>query len=516
VADSTAALQSAYNSLPASGGAIYLPAGTYTAAADALLVKKSNVHIIGDGPGVTIIKTKALPGANQTPPVCFGRYSDTAVRGTVENCSIRGITFNGNFANQYQGTGVNDGTCSGLRIEDVVGLNVIDCEAFQCDGYGFSFIGSNLPHRGNIQFIRCFAHDNAYDGFDTKAGGIGVLFEDCRSKDNGIIGTIPGRDSVGFDFRGQDVRAVRCRASGNISGNFRIRENAGWGARLEGCTSEGTPTNGYGYHIIGANTGQHTLVNCLSIGDYTAFRYKRGHAKLIGCQAINAAAYGLHIQTLSPTSMTTTTASLAVTTGVSATVTVAAVENLATGEFVVIANGANSAEGVITDINGQTLTLTIYVSSSTGAGPVASGATVSVSNIGSVYCDGCTFTRCGVDGVTIQTTVMAVTLIGCHVLNNLRYGINCVANDLTVIGGEVKNNLRGITFTTMNGKRLFVDKCIVSDDQTDKTQTHAFVWSGANNTTCTGRISDCDTAGNSTAVNSGTVPSGIIVENNTA
>ena len=88
VADSTAAFQAAINALPAAGGIVHVPAGTYRCDTG-LLTVRTGLHLAGDGYSCTTINATA-GGAylfNLDPP----GYSTTV---HVEDLQITGLTIN--------------------------------------------------------------------------------------------------------------------------------------------------------------------------------------------------------------------------------------------------------------------------------------------------------------------------------------------------------------------------------------------------------------------------------------
>src|SRR5690242_1712924 len=90
VSNSAPAIQAAMNALPASGGIVFLPPGTYKITSP-LAPTISRTRLVGAGPDCTVIQAGA--GAN-----CNGYQFDAATQlYDLIFCSIESLTFNGGY-----------------------------------------------------------------------------------------------------------------------------------------------------------------------------------------------------------------------------------------------------------------------------------------------------------------------------------------------------------------------------------------------------------------------------------
>jgi Ca2+-binding RTX toxin-like protein len=161
VTDDTAAIQAAIDAAHAAGGGtVYLPAGEYRVSggeepSDGCLMIKSNVYMVGDGMGETVIKlvdgwdqkvTGMVRSAYGEETSNFG-MSDLTLDGNRDNVTAK---VDGWFNGYIPGV---DGADRDVTLERV--------EIREMSGYGFD------PHEQTINLtIRdSVAHDNGLDGF---------------------------------------------------------------------------------------------------------------------------------------------------------------------------------------------------------------------------------------------------------------------------------------------------------------------------------------------------------------
>ena len=161
VTDDTAAIQSAIDAAAAAGGGqVYVPPGTFIVSggeepSDGCLMLKSNVHMYGDGMGVSNIK------------VADG--SDTKITGIVRSAygeethdfGLSNLTLDGNRDNT---TGKIDGWFNGFipgkeGYDSNVTLDGVEIK--DCSGYGFD------PHEQTVNMVikNSVSHGNGLDGF---------------------------------------------------------------------------------------------------------------------------------------------------------------------------------------------------------------------------------------------------------------------------------------------------------------------------------------------------------------
>lgn len=130
--DDTAAIQAAIDTIPATGGKLYLPAGTYKITKCLEVLDKSNVLIYGDGPGLTVLDASArttlavtdyLPGTSAVI-VCDANNDATV----LENIFVRHLEIKGSNSGEYKA--VLFGTIDGFGCEHVkvngIGYEAID------------------------------------------------------------------------------------------------------------------------------------------------------------------------------------------------------------------------------------------------------------------------------------------------------------------------------------------------------------------------------------------------------
>lgn len=162
VANDRAAIQKALDKAYADGGGVvYIPEGTYAIDGGSAtrtyagLQVRSNVTIVGDGMGETIIKV--MDGNS----VGFTGMIRTPVGEETRNVHIEGITLDGNRANT---TGKVDGFFTGTEPganTSVYDISLNKVEIRNASGYGFD------PHEQStrVTIENSIAHHNGLDGF---------------------------------------------------------------------------------------------------------------------------------------------------------------------------------------------------------------------------------------------------------------------------------------------------------------------------------------------------------------
>jgi Pectate lyase superfamily protein len=252
-ADSTAAIRAAFSALPAAGGVVYLPTGTYKT--NGPLVMPSGSALVGDHGNIlsqtnygTTIKPSASwvqGGASSNAVILIESGTEQQVRnlmidGTALAVSADGIQVNGSATNvklsdleirHPTGCGLNGITVSGntVRAEHVtvtdagnVGFlmmwtdsTFIDCEAITSTAQGW-YIG---PNGINSQLIGCRAEWSGTNGFQisgswgTGAGAGGLLMTGCSTDRN-------AQDGVNITATGTSpilITGMMCRRDGSGS-----------------------------------------------------------------------------------------------------------------------------------------------------------------------------------------------------------------------------------------------------------------------------------------------------------
>lgn len=230
VADDTTAIQSAINALPASGGTVFFPAGTYiingnigsVAAFGVILALPNNASAIGAGMGATVIKLAA--GATQTQPRMIGNAT-----GATTGIHISDLTLDGNRLNQTAWSAcLNLASLTensvvehvemkspfgwGAAITSCTNVIVSNCILHDLPGHGLVEGGSNCGH--NL-YINNIVHD--YGLSATYGRGI-----DISGNYDLIVGNITynGNNDAGIALEGGTGTAIvgnRCTAEGAIA-----------------------------------------------------------------------------------------------------------------------------------------------------------------------------------------------------------------------------------------------------------------------------------------------------------
>ncbi|MBF7142928.1 MULTISPECIES: putative Ig domain-containing protein [Pseudomonas] len=161
VTDDTAAMQAAIDAASAAGGGtVFVPSGTFIVSAgeepsDGCLMLKSNVHMEGEGAGLTTVKV--ADGSNtKITGVIRSAYGEE-----THDFGLSNLTIDGNRDNT---TGKIDGWFNGyIPGKDGQDTNVTlsGVEIKDCSGYGFD------PHEQTVNMLieNCVSHGNGLDGF---------------------------------------------------------------------------------------------------------------------------------------------------------------------------------------------------------------------------------------------------------------------------------------------------------------------------------------------------------------
>lgn len=197
VTDDTAAIAAAI-AAASNGATILFPAGTYLVSEDGSngaaihLSSLSNVHLVGDGENTTIIKLADSGDAHVVN-----------ITGCT-NCSISGMTIDGNRANQTAGV-------HGLRV-DGTRIRVSDLYVLNAKSYGIGIAQTSGIY--DAKFENITVEGSGLDGIDFKNpndDNYGVSM-------NNIFIDSPNRSSttgqVGLDIRGEGVRVSNVHVRG--------------------------------------------------------------------------------------------------------------------------------------------------------------------------------------------------------------------------------------------------------------------------------------------------------------
>jgi hypothetical protein len=289
-------IQAAINDLPASGGTVFVPAGTYVQ--NSPLVLKSNLTIQGAGVGATTITTNITSGdlfpVTQLSNV---RISDLTIQNTgagggtaihlnfgqstvVERFVIQGPFADGIMLNPVPGTGntsfneFRDGIISGLANNGVaILLDAQSSTAAMVNGNVFQNInasggsgGAGLQTAGGANNTASFINENTViGGVFTASNGTAVLIggfgRNMTLTGTTIVNSTTGL-SIGAAFDG--ARCISCQIGSNktnvIDAGVRsyVNGNISGAGQVYGLTSDGG-LSAFGLSMGGGTVFQNTI-----------------------------------------------------------------------------------------------------------------------------------------------------------------------------------------------------------------------------------------------------------------
>ena len=243
--DDTAAIQAAFNSVPAVGGNIFIPAGTYKLTGTGLtFFAKSNAHIYGAGMGATILDGSAVTGGSPNAVIVLGYASSAPSPAVLQDVTLRDFSIKGSGSattgNIINYRGINNITFA--RLEVSKGYN----EVIYCDGATDAFHGLIVKD--------CYFHDCfAYYSYGVNTNTLGV-------RDIEITGNRFENMATGVYILGENI---------NISGNFFTNiSNVGIGVGESNYTARRSISN----CVVSNNTFLGLGKSLVSLGGY-AFAY---------------------------------------------------------------------------------------------------------------------------------------------------------------------------------------------------------------------------------------------------
>lgn len=228
VTDDTDAIQSAIDAAGAAGaGVVYIPPLTFIVNLDsgsvstssstfrvgALTMPYDNVMIVGEGPGLSVLKCQTggvhgviqfaeLPLQNGTPK--------------IYNSGMRGLTLDGNYDSGLQAASTGQPNFHGAGLVDCVFDNVTSQYASH---YGFAY--QNGGHI-NTRCTRLRVYKTGQDGFDIKnnqssstllSANFGLIFDACEVEEAGR-GYSPADPYAMMDIDGIGVSVINFRGVG--------------------------------------------------------------------------------------------------------------------------------------------------------------------------------------------------------------------------------------------------------------------------------------------------------------
>lgn len=247
--------------LTPNGGVVQLPAGVIVTSPVGIIY--SNVWIRGAGIGCTKVKLGAASGGvDQGEIFRFGIAVGSGTPVAITNCRISDMEIDGNKANQVNGSDPAGSNAAAVGVATVAGMVIENLNVHDCDGYGISFFGTDFAGRSDWLVRNVETHHNNYDGVDIKGGSTNkptrIVLDHVYSHDNGP-GNIVGRDSVGFDLRGERITLIGCTANTNTQNGIRLRDGSDgcYSADLISCFADGNTTAGL--QVDGVATGVYTV-----------------------------------------------------------------------------------------------------------------------------------------------------------------------------------------------------------------------------------------------------------------
>lgn len=316
--DDTAAIQAALDSLPVTGGIVYLPPGKYEISST-LLITQDNTTLIGSGAGNRIGATQQGAGsrieaaAGVTGSVVsvqrtlddrtvYGvKIQDIGIDGDSVGSNVDGLFFR-SIRGEIHNVSVKNCTGNGIRIKGYASWKATSNKLIACDignnntaGVFFDTDASDNIVNGNVlhdnqdgmvnaqtgQIVNaCDFLSNTRYGLFLDNGGSRSRFIGCRFRLNANHGVVLDSNTVGFS----DVAFVGCgfETNGTVADNtydhiiFQgLTANALSRIILTGCNfsySSGSSPNKPRYGVNLTNgASQHTVVEANSFGPASHF-----------------------------------------------------------------------------------------------------------------------------------------------------------------------------------------------------------------------------------------------------
>lgn len=244
VADDTDAIQAAIDALPAAGGLLHLPAGTYRLTD--VLAARSGLVIQGDGMYATVLdQTSATDQAIYGEDIVGLTIRDLRITGPADGLSlgaVDGILLDqtGVLATQnicIENVMVDHFSRHGINLADPITSVLSNVRAQNCGGFGFAVnLGTSLTLRS------CYANGCWTGGYSlsqtsyaelsgcacdsTGTSGVGYLVADC----NGVVLSACGAEDIGttgYRISGGTGNTINsCYSSGNDEVAFEVTGSA--------------------------------------------------------------------------------------------------------------------------------------------------------------------------------------------------------------------------------------------------------------------------------------------------
>jgi hypothetical protein len=245
ITNDTAAIQAAIDALPAEGGTVYFPEGTYLSAG---LTVRSGIELVGAGQHASII--------SHTSASAHGIYGQDVVGFSMRNLRLTGPA-NGLTLGSYDGLllAKTGGTATqNIALRDVMidhfsrnAVNLADpitsvfdnVRAQSCGGYGFV-----VDTGTSLAFVACYANGCLTGGYSFTSTSYSSLTA-CACDSTGASG-------IAYDMTGCNSITLTGCGSEDI-GTYHYNITGGSGATLTGCYSSGN--DAIAYRVTSAATG---------------------------------------------------------------------------------------------------------------------------------------------------------------------------------------------------------------------------------------------------------------------
>lgn len=254
--DDTAAIQDAINAVPATGGVLYFPAGTYQLSS--ALQPKSELVVRGESTRAVVINqtSTSAHGFAATDPVRIV-MSDFTLQGPGSGSGV-GIRLvrssNDNIpALHLSRVLVSSFGSDGFNISLPITSTIDRCTALSNGGHGFNVYGVTSGQVGtSVAFSSCFANLNTSAGYRLE-----------RMAYTSFVGCATDSCGIGYEFvECFGVSLAGCGAesmvnSGTSYPGIGFKFNGGWAYTLGGCFTYNQPntavwvTGGAGVNILG-------------------------------------------------------------------------------------------------------------------------------------------------------------------------------------------------------------------------------------------------------------------------
>jgi hypothetical protein len=246
--DSTAAIQAALSSVPASGAVVYLPAGTY--AISDTLTATSKTTIQGDGDGATVI-TQSSTTANgiQSTDGEYLTISDLYLSGPGSGSGV-GINLVLSANTNIPYTSVRRVTVSSWGSDGLYVIEPIVSEfdtVVSADNGGDGFHMDANAASTSLRFSSCYANGNAGAGYSLLKAHYSVL-EGCAADSNGNGYVLTSCKAITL---------TGCGAESQAADSFVFQ--SGWGNCLVGAWVYGNNASGI---VVASGEIKLTLIGC--------------------------------------------------------------------------------------------------------------------------------------------------------------------------------------------------------------------------------------------------------------